>query len=642
VLTVPSHQDVQSVQSALDPLTAGEIRLARSLILEAHPELDRPGFPLVVLEEPDRRRVLDGTPRETVGRRARLTVLERGSGRVIRAVVDLLGRAVERWEEIAEGQPPLMVSEYEVVERVAKAEPAFRAALARRGVEDLEAVQIDPVMAGSHPTDPADRRIAWAVPYLWTRPGGNGYAKPIENVRVLVDVLAEAAIRVVDGPLVPMPPGTGEFAAGHTDGPRQDLKPIEIVQPEGPSFEVDGHQVRWQKWRLHVSLHPLGGLVLRHVRYEDAGRERSILYRAGLSEMVVPYGDPGDGFYWRNYFDAGEGGLGKNANALSLGCDCVGEIRYFDAVLADDNAEPITLPNAICMHEEDYGILWKHYDWRTQETEVRRSRRLVISSITTLGNYDYGFFWYLYQDGTIEHEIKLTGVVLTKALPPGENDPHAPLVAPALGAPIHQHLFTFRLDVAIDGPCNTVFEVDTVASDPGPGNPHGGAIEARVTPIERERDGRRFADPLKARCWKIVNESRINHVDQPVAYKLVTRPSPVLLAHPDSSVGRRAGFAAAHVWVTAADPEQLHAAGEYPNQHPGPMGLPQWIAADRPLRDSELVLWITVGATHVPRPEDWPVMPVEYVGFALKPAGFFDRNPALDVPPPTAHGCHHG
>jgi primary-amine oxidase len=300
----------------------------------------------------------------------------------------------------------------------------------------------------------------------------------------------------------------------------------------------------------------------------------------------------------------------------------------------------MTLHNAICMHEEDYGILWKHYDWRTEETEVRRSRRLVISSIATLGNYDYGFFWYLYQDGTIQHEIKLTGIVLTKAVPPGETDPHAPLVASQLGAPVHQHLFTFRLDFGVDGPANTVFEVDTVAGERGEANPHGGAMSTRLTPIERESQARRFQDSLKGRYWKVVNESELNRLGQPVGYKLVPSASPLLLADPDSSVGRRAGFAAAHVWVTAADPAQLHAGGEYPNQHPGPMGLPLWVEADRSLRDTEVVVWCTVGTTHVPRPEDWPVMPVEYTGFVLKPVGFFESNPALDVPPPAAR-CHH-
>jgi primary-amine oxidase len=629
--------EANSMLSPFDPLTPDEIRLTRDLVLAEHRELGKPSFPSMVLEEPDRssatRRSTDGAVR----RRARTTVLDRDSGRVLEILVDLTARKVERSREEKGGQPPLLVDDYAIVERVAKEDLAFRSALARRGIEDLDLVQIDPVMAGSHPENPTDSRIAWAVPYLWARLGGNGYAKPIENVRALVDIIDGAVIRVVDGAVVPIPPEDGDIVV---PTPRADLKSLEIVQPDGPSFTVSGHKVSWQRWHLHVSLHPIEGLVLHDVRYGEEGAERPILQRAGLSEMVVPYGDPSDGFYWRNYFDAGEGGLGKNANTLTLGCDCLGEIHYFDAVLADDEAEPLTLPNAICMHEEDYGILWKHYDWRTEETEVRRSRRLVISSVATLGNYDYGFFWYLYQDGTIAHEVKLTGIILTKAVPPEEVDPHAPLVAPQLGAPVHQHLFTFRLDFTVDGPNNTVFEVDTVAGEPGDANPHGGQMVTSATPIEREAESRRYLDPLKNRFWKIVNESVRNRLGQPVGYKLVPHAGPLLLADENSSVGRRAGFAAAHVWVTALDPEEVHAGGEFPNQNPGPMGLPHWVEADRPLRDAPVVVWTTVGTTHVPRPEDWPVMPVDYTGFTMKPAGFFDSNPALDVPPPES-SCRH-
>jgi primary-amine oxidase len=626
-----------SKANIFDPLDEDEIRRARELILAAHGDLVRPSFPWLVLEEPGRSGEMPAADGGDRRRRARASVLDRDTGRVLEVLVDLTRGEVERSREETQGQPPFLVDEYVVVERVAKEDAEFRAALARRGIEDLELVQIDPVMAGSHPENPGDQRIAWAIPYLWARPEGNGYAKPIEHVRVLVDILAESVIRVVDGAVVPIPPEDGELIAPSF---RTDLEPLEITQPQGASFVVDGHEVSWQRWRLHVSLHPIEGLVLHDVRYGAGDEARPILQRAGLSEMVVPYGDPGDGFYWRNYFDAGEGGLGKNANTLTLGCDCLGEIHYFDALLADDEAEAQVLPNAICMHEEDYGILWKHYDWRTTDTEVRRSRRLVISSIATLGNYDYGFFWYLYQDGTIAHEVKLTGIVLTKAVPPGETDPHSPLVAPQLGAPVHQHLFNFRLDFTVDGPRNTVFEVDTVAAETGPDNPNGGAMITSATPIESEVESRRFLDPLKGRYWKVVNESVRNRLGQPVGYKLVPHAGPVLLADPESSVGRRAGFAAAHVWVTAADPEQIHAGGEFPNQNPGPMGLPHWVEADRPLRDAPIVVWATVGATHVPRPEDWPVMPVEYTGFTLKPVGFFDSNPALDVPPP-APSCHH-
>jgi primary-amine oxidase len=99
------------------------------------------------------------------------------------------------------------------------------------------------------------------------------------------------------------------------------------------------------------------------------------------------------------------------ANSLELGCDCLGWIRYFDGHLCTSRGEPLTIKNAVCMHEEDYGILWKHTDRRLNTPEVRRSRRLVISSIATVENSEYGFFWYLYQDGNIQFEVKLTGAL---------------------------------------------------------------------------------------------------------------------------------------------------------------------------------------------------------------------------------------
>ncbi len=73
--------------------------------------------------------------------------------------------------------------------------------------------------------------------------------------------------------------------------------------------------------------------------------------------------------------------------------------------------------NAICIHEEDFGILWKHTDIFNGSAQSRRQRRLVVSFFTTVGNYDYGFYWYFYLDGTIECEIKMTGVLFTSAQP---------------------------------------------------------------------------------------------------------------------------------------------------------------------------------------------------------------------------------
>jgi primary-amine oxidase len=329
------------------------------------------------------------------------------------------------------------------------------------------------------------------------------------------------------------------------------------------------------------------------------------------------------------------------ANSLTLGCDCLGEITYFDDVFADERGKPHTRPNAICMHEEDYGILWKHVDMVSGRTEVRRSRRLVVSSIATVGNYEYGFYWYFYLDGTMQLEVKLTGIMSTMAVADGDPGAHARMIAPGLAAPFHQHLFNVRLDMQVDGPDNEVYEVDAVPTG-SPGsveNPWGNAFGTTVTLLETELAAQRDVDVSRSRSWRIANRSRQNGVGSPTAYKLLPGATPRLLADPTSSVGRRAAFASHNLWVTPFDPEERRAAGDYPNQHHGHAGLPTWTAEDRPIVDTDIVLWHSFGVTHIPRPEDWPVMPVEYTGFTLLPSGFFDRNPALDVPPSSDH-CH--
>jgi primary-amine oxidase len=514
-------------------------------------------------------------------------------------------------------------------------------------------VMIDPWSIGYNgPQDAADQG-RFLRPLTWVRqgdPDDNGYARPVEGLIVLFDLDRMEVVDIEDHGVVSLPPRSGNYTAeGIRDaanvphfpgGPRQDLKPVEITQPDGASFTVDGHEVRWQKWRFHVGFTPREGLVLHLVSHENDGTLRPLIYRASLTEMFIPYGDPSPTQYRKNVFDMGEYGIGVLANSLELGCDCLGEIHYFDAYLNDNDGHPQLIKNAICLHEEDHGMLWKHADWRTGKTEVRRSRRLVISLIATVGNYEYGYFWYLYQDGTIEYEIKLTGVISTGAVPEGHKPAHGVMVAPQVYGPHHQHIFCVRLDMTVDGPQNTVYECDSVALPPGPDNPYGNAWVVRQTPLRSESEAQRLADGRAARYWKIINPNRRNAVGEAVAYRLVPQDSVLPFGQPDTYVMRRAQFAAKHLWVTAYDPDQRFPAGEFPNQHPGGDGLPAWTAADRPLENTDLVLWHTFTAHHVVRPEDWPVMPVTRVGFQLRADGFFDGNPALDVAP--AEHRHQG
>ena len=455
-----------------------------------------------------------------------------------------------------------------------------------------------------------------------------------------VDGARGEVLEVLDYGVVPLPPETGSYLPEDHQPLRSDLTPLDIVQPEGPSFTIDSNLIQWQKWSLRVSMDPNDGLVLHTVGYLDGGRVRPVLHRASITEMVVPYGDPGPLHGWKNAFDAGEWGLGRMVNSLKLGCDCLGVISYLDATLSTERGEPYVVEQAICVHEEDYGILWKHQDMQGGgRTEVRRSRRLVVSSISTVGNYEYGFYWYFYLDGTIQHEVKLTGILSTRAMAPGEASRFAPAIAPGLAAPVHQHLFCARLDLEIDGPVNEVYEVTTEPLQTGDENPWSNGFVPVVRRLESEQEAQRDVDSASGRYWKFVNPEVHNRLGEPVAYKLLPSATPTMLAHPNSSVGRRAGFARHNLWVTPFHPDERRGAGDYPNQHAGGDGLPRWTAHNRPLTGTAIVAWHTFGVTHIPRPEDWPVMPVEYTGFHLIPVGFFAANPALDVPPPADH-CH--
>ncbi|HLU59167.1 MAG TPA: primary-amine oxidase [Pseudonocardia sp.] len=634
-MTATEERPSTTVTHPLEPLSAEEIRRAAALLRDAGRIGPGSRFISLGLREPAKEAVLahdaDGT---AVPREAAAVVLDRTDGRTYEATVSLSDSAVTRWEHIPGVQPQVTAEEFIACDEIVRNDPGVQEALRARGITEFDGVMADAWSAG-HYGDEVEGRLVRAL--VWVKIGGpddNGYAHPVENLVVYVDLLAGRVVKLEDHGVVPVPQQPGNYTTADVE-PRTDLKPVSITQPEGVSFEVDGHEVRWQRWRFRVGFTAREGLVLHTVRYTDGGRERPVLHRASLSEMVVPYGDPAPTHRRKNAFDAGEYNIGTMANPLELGCDCLGEIRYFDAVLADPSGEPLTIPNAVCLHEEDHGLLWKHTDFRTEKAEVRRGRRLVVSFIATVGNYEYGFFWYLYQDGSIEFDVKLTGIMSTGAVPPGTRPTHGQLLnTDGLYAPIHQHVFNVRLDFDVDGTTNSVYEIDTVTDPEGPENPLGNGYRTVATRLDSELSARRRVSLDSARYWEVRSSEARNAVGEPTAYAIKPHGTVVPFVRPEASVMRRAGFMAHHLWVTPYAEDERHAAGDYPNQHPGGDGLPRWTAADRSVSDTDVVVWYTFGSHHVARLEDWPVMPVQHVGFLLQPVGFFDRSPALDVPPP--------
>ena len=629
-----------TVSHPLEPLTPQEIAAAVAIVREQKSLTASVRFATVTLNEPAKETVLSFTPGDRIEREAFIVLLDNATAETFEAVISLSDRTVKSWEYIPDVQPPIMLDEFVECEAAVKANPEFQAAIAKRGITDPDLVMVDPWSAGHYGVqDEEGVRLSRALCWVRANPTDHGYARPIEGVIPVVDLNKMEVIRVEDYGVVPLPPKDGNYTPEYVKNYRQDLKPLEIVQPEGPSFTVNDHEIAWQKWNIRIGFNPREGLVLYNVTYTDQGEERPIFYRASLAEMTVPYGDPQAHHYRKNAFDVGEYGIGSLANSLTLGCDCLGEIHYFDGFITDSRGEVVQIKNAICLHEEDFGILWKHMDWRTEQTEVRRSRRLVISFIATVGNYEYGFYWYFYQDGTIQYEVKLTGVVSTAAVMPGEVPKYGTLVAPQLCAPIHQHIFNVRMDMCVDGANNSVYEVDIVPAE-GDDNPYGNAFYAKSTLLPTEQTAQRLIDPMKGRYWKIVNPDKTNAMGYPTAYKLMPGENTLPLARPDASVTKRAAYMTKHLWVTPYSADEKYPAGDYPNQNPGGAGLPHWTQDNRSVEETDVVVWYTFAHSHSPRAEDWPVMPVATIGFMLKPLNFFDENPANDVPPSAnKHAC---
>ncbi|MCZ2817925.1 primary-amine oxidase [Modestobacter sp. VKM Ac-2984] len=627
-LTAP----VTTATHPLSRLSAEEFTAIRSIVTEAGLVGEQTKFVYVGLDEPHKSVVLAWSPGDPIERKARVLLLDRATGNGADLTVSITAGTVESntpIDALVDGQVPILDGEFEAIEPILAADERWVAAMAKRGL-DVANVRSVPLSAGSYFPDEFGSRVVRVLGFHQADPEDLPWAHPVDGVVAFVDVTRGVALDVQDHFDLPVPAERADL----TPDVVRDLKPIQITQPEGRSFTVEDDVIRWAGWEVRVGFDAREGLTLNQVSIDG----RSVVHRASIAEMVVPYADPSPVRFWQNYFDTGEYLFARYTNSLELGCDCLGEIHYFDGVLSDEGGNPRTIKNAICLHEEDYGVAWKHTDMFNGMLETRRSRRLVISFFTTIGNYDYGFYWYLYTDGTIQLESKATGIVFTSAYR-GEEHPYATEIAPGLGAPFHQHLFSARLDMAVDGVANTVHEVDAVRVPISETNPYGNAFTRKLTPLTTEKDAARLTDATVGRTWHIVNPGKTNRLGQPVGYALHPEASPVLLADESSSVAARATFSTKSLWVTAYDPAERYPAGDFVNQHPGDGGLPAFIADDAPVENTDVVLWHTFGLTHFPRPEDWPVMPTDYSGFTLKPVGFFDKNPALGVPKSTSSHC---
>lgn len=633
---VPGRAAAQTATHPLDPLTRLEHFAVLEVLQQAGKLTDRTRFTRLEIKAPDKSMVWAWRPGMPMPRAAE-AVISQGSS-VYEATVDVTGRTLLSWTERTGVQPMWLESEYgaDVVNKVMK-DPRFIEALKRRGITSTQFVTCIAVPPGSFGEPKyAGKRIG--VLSCRLRSGyRNTWARRVEGLSVVMDMHASEILDFADDETVPVPPGGNDFDRAAVGTLREFPTPLDVRQPDGPSFTLNGHVVSWDRWRFHVRPDSRVGLVVSTATWKDGDRERPVLYEGHLSEIFVPYMSPQKDWYVRTFIDAGEFSAGGLADSLTPGVDCPDYATFLDSVVPAGEGWPTDKPRVACIFERTGGdMIWRH------GAEGRPQRELVVRMAAMIGNYDYVIDWRFLTDGQIKVSLGATGIVETKMTaardarvastngPESRADAHGRFVEPNVVAVNHDHYFNFRLDLDVDGTTNRFVRDEIVPRTLPAGHPRRSIWVAETRPVQSEKDGMLTMDMHKPALWRVMGP-RENHVGYRSSYQLLPAHSIHTLLSADEVARQRAGFIDHHLWVTPYVPAERYAAGDYPTLSTPGQGLPAWTRGNRSVADTDVVLWYTFGMHHMVRAEEWPVMPVLWHEFALRPFDFHDRNPAMDA-----------
>jgi primary-amine oxidase len=635
-----------SAAHPLDALSAEEIATTVAAVREAGDADSATRFALIGLDEPDKAAVLAWRPGQPFARKA--FVIARRDRTVYEGVVDLATRQVESWEAKANVQTAISREEWAKGKQIILADAGWRAAMQKRGYDKIDPGTLfcAPFSAGyfGDPTE-AGRRLARVTCFDTAGTGNNIWGRQIEGLHAVVDLDEAKVVRLVDTGPVPLSRATHSFEGAFPSEARpldDVLARADIVMDGGRT----GAAVRWKNWSFHYRMDRRAGLILSLVRYRDGERDRPVLYRGSIAELFVPYMDPDPNWSFRTWLDVGENDFGLMVSELRPGIDCPADAAFLDALLPDSRGEPLQGASVVCLFARDTGApLWRHAEGVNRSYAGRPAVELVLRTIESVGNYDYVIDWVLTGAGVIRIEVGATGIDEVKGVVARDMaDPSAAkdsatgmLVAPSLVAVNHDHFLSFRLDVDIDGSANTLLR-QKLAAQPAAGDTGRRSLWTVTEQAVGEEGPVAAGDHGGAEVWRIVNPNLQNSLGQAPGYELRPSHSGTSLLAPDDFPQRRAAFSAAPLWVTAYDPSELYAAGLYPNQSRGGDGVPAYAARRRPVENADIVLWVTMGFHHLPRPEDWPVLPTMWHSVALVPYGFFDHNPSVELPQGVAPG----
>jgi len=640
LLALAAQPAAAAVTHPLDALEADEIIAAVALLRAAGHAGDTTSFHTISLEEPPKAAVYAWRAGEPIPRAAAIALRDRG--RTYEALVDLSARRVVSFEEVPGAQPMIVLPEILAAAEVALADPRMQDGLRQRGVDDFTQLFCAPRTAGNFGRpEERERRIVKVDCFDTRGVTTDVFATPIEGLFATVDLDARSVIEVTDLGVVPIPPGEHDFDLP-TLGRVRDARPVVQASPRGSNVEISGSTVRWQRWSFHLRWDMRAGAVVSMATYDDHGKARPVLYQGSLSEIFVPYQDPTLGWHFRNYMDQGEYGIGTTVSPLVRGSDCPADALYLPVVMGNAAGGADTLEDRVCVFERALAApVWRHFDIATQALESRPASELVVRAIATVGNYDYAFDWVFDLGGAIAFRGGATGIdgvkgvrALSLADPSAAEDTAwGALVAPGRVGINHDHFFSIRLDFDVDGPRNR-FVRDVMTAQRMPATSPRRSLWHMHTEVAKiDRDAKFRLSYERPAMWRVESAETKNALGYPASYLLHAEGNALPLVDEDDAPLARALFATQHLWVTPYAPDERWAAGDYPNQSEPGQGLPAWTAAGRPIEDTDIVLWYTLGFHHMPAAEDWPVYNLGWHSLTVRPYNFFDRNPALDATP---------
>ncbi|PZM84343.1 MAG: hypothetical protein DKT66_06820 [Candidatus Melainabacteria bacterium] len=645
----------EPVLHPLDPMTKLELADNVRILKESGKFGTNVSLVSLTLLEPEKEVTLNYKPGDPIRRKSIAVLYGIDTNETHEVITDLNNKQVISDVLRKRVQPMQLEEDTPLGIELLKNNQAWMKGLERRGIKDMENVHMEMFVVGSpvNINNPDNDRLLRGYPY-YRVVGHNSFGEPIEGLSAVVNLTKKTCDIRDSKDIIPLA-GTSSnyFDPTNVGKLRAPCKPLLTTQPEGPSFTLDGHEVRWQKWRFRYELDSREGLVLHCIGYEDEGKLRPILHRLGVSEVSVPYGAPGFDWVWRSPIDEGEYGLGRLTTTLRPGHEIPNHAKTIDVPYANSVGTIKIKPAGLAIWEQDGGILWEHHDDDADKTLTRRGRQLVIAHMFTLGNYDYFSQYFFNQDGSIDVKVTLNGDVLAQGvklkecevcsqepdeegniLPKGV-ERYGTLMAPNIVGINHQHFFCFRMDFDVDGVKNNVYELNVRPINESRGHLEQNTFVLERSLLRREEDAARDLNEVQSRCWKVVNKNVSSYLGHPPGYLIQPGSNAYPYSHPDSYNRKRAGFLRHHFWTTKYKHDEMFAGGDYPTSSAGGEGLPEWISADS-IDNEDLVCWYTVGITHAPRVEDWPVMPSTSMGFKIMPEAFFKRNPALDLPEAAA------